>query len=889
MWLLAAAWVLGWQPAVAQLSAEQQRLLQQLPAEERSALLQGRGEPQRTAERPEFPELVRQDAAREAERQREADAARRIGPGDTLVIEFRPDEARLERLDSARAALNRVAAGRLDAGNPYRLDELGRVTLPGIGSIALAGLTTGEAQVRLAAEQDLRGITIGITRLPLDRLGVEGLRPFGYELFEGVPTTFAPVSDIPVPADYRLGPGDELRVQLFGNRNAEYRLPVSRDLAINFPELGPVSVGGLTFDEVRAELERRVGEQFIGTRLSVALGELRSIRIFVLGDVRRPGSYTVSSLATMTNALFYSGGVDPRGSLRRVELKRNGEVVTTLDLYDLLLDGNTRGDRRLQPGDVIFVPPVGARVGISGEVRRPAIYELRGEATTAELLRFAGGLMPRGDSRAVRLERLDDAGARIVEELDMSSGPGRMVRLRDGDLLRIPSAVQQLEGAVVLEGNVFRPGEYQWRSGLRLTDLLGSSRELKPRSDLRYILIRREVVPNAEILLFSIDLQEAWNTPADPQRNPPLLPRDTVYVFDRDVGREHITRRLREELALQTGPERPLPVVRIEGRVQAPGEYPLEPGMAVSDLLRAGGGLQDSAFLRDVELVRYQVVDGEARIAEVRRLDLAAILAGGQPDVLLQPSDFLNVRQVSGWRAQEVIELGGEVRFPGVYPFSPGETLASVIERAGGLTDLADPRAAIFTRQTLRDREREQLDVLAARIESDLAALALSDPDNIEAVSTGQTLLRQLRTAQPTGRLVIDLEGLLAQRRGTDVKLRAGDSLFIPTTSQEVMVLGEVQFSTAHLHQSGLSREDYINRSGGLTAKADSRRIYVVRASGEVVAGNSRAMARRGGIEPGDTIVVPLDTERVRPLVLWTGATQIIYQLAIAAAAVNSF
>lgn len=867
-------------PAAAQVSPERQRLLEQLPPAQRAEalrLLEGR-ETEPAAQRPEFPQLVMPLPGLPEDQ--DPEARERLRAGDTLVIAL--------EAEPGRKGADVVA--RVEAANPYQLDELGRVLLPGIGAIQLAGLTPREAVIRLGVEEDLRGLSMTITRLPLDRLGIAGLEPFGYDLFEGVPSTFAPVSDIPVPASYAIGPGDVLRVQLYGNRNAEYELPVGRDLQVNFPDIGPIPVAGMDFAALRAELERRVTEQFIGTRVNVTLGELRSIRVFVLGDVRRPGSYTVSSLATMTNALFYSGGVEQRGSLRRIELKRNGQVIQRLDLYDLLLDGNTRGDARLQPGDVIFVPPVGPRVSVAGQVRRPALYELTGPASTADLLRFAGGLQANGDSRAVQLERLDPSGARAVERLDMSGGPGRLVQVRDGDVLQVPAVDRQLEGAVVLQGHVFRPGEYPWQAGLRLTDLLGSTRDLRPRSDLRYVLVRREVVPNAEILVFSVDLEAAWAAADDPQQNPPLLPRDTVWVFDQDVGREHVTRRLTEELRRQTSPDRPLPVVKIEGRVNVPGEYPLEPGMGLRDLLRAGGGLTDSAYLRDVELVRYQVDGGEARVIELLTVDLAAILAGRSADVLLKPHDFVSIRELSGWRDQEVIELAGEVMFPGSYPFTPGETLSSVIARAGGLTPLAAPRAAVFTRQTLREREREQVEVLAARIESDLAALALSDPSNIEALGTGQTLLRQLRSAEPTGRLVIDLEGVLAGRRGADVKLRAGDTLLIPPSSQEVMVIGEVQFATAHLHQPRLQRNDYIGRSGGLTAKADERRIYVVRASGEVIASGSRALARnRIDIEPGDTIVVPLDTERVRPLLLWTSATQIIYNLAIAAAAVNSF
>src|SRR5690606_21784726 len=205
-------------------------------------------------------------------------------------------------------------------------------------------------------------------------------------------TTFAPATDVPVPADYIVGPGDTIEVQLIGNTKGRYSLVVGRDGQINFPELGPIAVAGRRFTEVRDDLEARVREQMIGTQASISIGELRSIRVFVLGDAQTPGSYTVSGLSTITNALFVSGGVKRIGSLRNIQLKRNGRTVTTLDLYDLLLRGDTSADVRLLPGDVIFVPPIGRTVSLVGEVRRPAIYELKDETTVSELLELGGGL-----------------------------------------------------------------------------------------------------------------------------------------------------------------------------------------------------------------------------------------------------------------------------------------------------------------------------------------------------------------------------------------------------------------------------------------------------------------------------------------------------------------
>ena len=286
----------------------------------------------------------------------------------------------------------RIFATRLASGNPYELDEFGHLYLPGVPRMALAGLNVDEASVRLKAEIALESFGLFVTLLPLEPTGLDALEPFGYSLFDreaGI--TFEPAVDLPAPTQYVLGPGDNLEVQLFGNENSEYFLESSREGTLNLPAIGPIVIGGLTFAEGRTVISERVAEQMIGVRVSVTLGELRSIRIFVLGDVERPGSYAVGGLSTMTNALFQSGGVKTIGSLRSIELKRGGETISTLDLYYLLLRGDTSGDARLEPGDVIFVPPVGDTVSIGGEVRRPAIYEILGGETIADAIQASGG------------------------------------------------------------------------------------------------------------------------------------------------------------------------------------------------------------------------------------------------------------------------------------------------------------------------------------------------------------------------------------------------------------------------------------------------------------------------------------------------------------------
>jgi protein involved in polysaccharide export with SLBB domain len=320
--------------------------------------------------------------------------------------------------------------------------------------------------------------------------------------------------------------------------------------------------------------------------------------------------------------------------------------------------------------------------------------------------------------------------------------------------------------------------------------------------------------------------------------------------------------------------------------------------MHVSDLLRAGGNLQDAAYANSAELTRYSVDDKGNRKTQTIDVDLAAIADGVVgADIALQPSDILNIKELPSWSEHEQVTLKGEVRFPGTYPIQRGETLRSVISRAGGLTGFAFPEGSVFTREDLKKREQEQLDLLATRMQSDLATLALqgaqaNQANATQSLSVGQSLLAQLKAAKAVGRLVIDLDQVIASHTGSDhdVTLRNGDELVVPRLRQEVTVIGEVQTNTSHLYQRGLSRSEYIAQSGGMTRKADDKQIYVVRANGSVIANNGNRWFRNGvEMKPGDTIVVPLDTERMPALPFWQAVTQIIYNVAIAAAAVNSF
>jgi polysaccharide export outer membrane protein len=781
--------------------------------------------------------------------------------------------------------------------NPYRLSRDGSIQLPGFVPMQLAGLTVEQATARIGAEPAFLQLKLKLSLLPLERRGVEALKPFGYDLFEADPSTFTPVTDVPVPSDYVVGAGDELTVQMYGSQNRTTKLVVGRDGRINFPELGPVSVGGQRFSAVQSALEERVSKQMIGVRASVSMGATRSIRVFVLGEANYPGSYTVSGLGTMTTALFASGGVKPIGSLRNVQLKRQGAVVRTLDLYDLLLKGDSSNDANLLPGDVIYIPTIQATVAIDGEVRRPAIYELKGTQSVAELVTLAGGLTPQADSNRAELTRINASSQRVVLDINLANGASKVQTLRDGDSIMVARVVPTLDSGVTLSGHVYSPRAVAWREGLRLSNVIKSVDELKPNADLHYVLIRRELPPDRRVAVLSADLSKALQDPTG-TADLVLMPRDQITVFDFETDRSRIIQPILADLRLQSAASRPTEVVRIDGRIKVRGEYPLEPNMHVSDLLRAGGNLQDAAYASSAELTRYSVDDKGNRKTQTIDVDLVAISDGVvSADIALHPSDILNIKELPSWSEHEQVTLRGEVRFPGTYPVQRGETLHSVISRAGGLTDFAFPEGSVFTRQDLKEREQQQLDLLAVRMQGDLATLALQSAQANQATATqslsvGQSLLAQLKAAKAVGRLVIDLDKVIAGHAGSDhdVVLRDGDVLVVPRQRQEVTVIGEVQTNTSHLYQRGLSRSDYVAQSGGLTRKADGSQIYVVRANGSVVANTGNRWFRSGvEMKPGDTVVAPMDTERLPTLPLWQAVTQIIYNVAIAAAAINSF
>jgi polysaccharide export outer membrane protein len=874
------------------LNKEQLRMLQQLSPTERENLLRFLQENKRVQQPTPVP--TTNTPSLETEREQtppplQTPKVPRLKAGDTVLIKFQrelpADDSR--RISPAEENAKKEKEEKLPEQRIFVIDQFGSIRLDGAGQILIQGLNESEAAERIQAEPEFKNVVVTVKLLPVEA----PLKPFGYDLFKS--TARAPVSpsDIPVPADYVIGPGDTVVVQIYGKENAERELVVSREGEIPFPGIGPIRVAGLTFSQMEREIKTRVAKRLIGISVSVTLGRLRTVRVFVLGEVERPGSYNVSGFSTMTNVLIASGGIKSIGSLRDIQLKRGGKTVGRMDLYDLLLNGDSRSDSRLLAGDAIFVPPVGARVGVAGSVRRPAIYELKSERSVGELISMAGGLTADAYLKSVQIERIRQNRERTRLDLDLTEPQNTRIEVHDGDVVTVKSVLKREEGIVTLIGHVQRPGKYSWRPNMRLSDLIPSVDVLLPQVDSGYALIRREREDDQSIELLSVNLARAMAHPGD-SVDPVLRSRDEVYIFDAVSDRSSVILPLLKEARAHASPDRPIREVAIEGSVHHAGRYPLGPNMRVSDLIAAAGGLNNEAYLLSGELTRFDTVAGEAREFSREQIDVGAALRGGDVgDPILKPHDRLVVRRIPGWDVVGQVELMGEVRFPGKYPAVRGEKLSSLIKRAGGLTREAYPRGAIFVRESVRVREQEHFTRLTAQLERDLAISVAEAPGIGErkdtALAEGQALLRQMRAARATGRLVINLEDVLREGSDFDVELEDGDRLFIPKRPHEVTVLGEVYYPTAHVYNKNLQRDEYVQLSGGVTERGNKGAVYVVHADGSVTPPlgwfNSNV-----DVGPGDTIVVPLKVDRVSSLKVATDISQIIFQLAVAVAAFNA-
>jgi len=721
----------------------------------------------------------------------------------------------------------------------------------------------------------------------------EELIPFGYDLFSGNPTSFTPINDIPVSSDYVLGPGDSLKVNLFGKGSQSYELVIDQEGITYLPELGPLHLAGQVFSEARKSIINTINQKMIGVKASVSMGQLRSIRVFVLGEAYLPGSYVVSSLSTMTNALVLSGGISQNGSLRNIQLKRKGKLIQSLDVYDLLLKGDTSNDAQLRSGDVVFIPSIGSTVGIKGEVRRPARYELAGEETAESLIQYAGGLFSSAYPQLATLQRIDENNERILLNLNLKKSSGLQTNLQNGDVISIPKVAEKVENIIKLTGHILREESLTWQKGLRLSDVVPKVQRLKPNPDLSYGLIKRYHQPDQKLEVISFNLGNALNQQGS-ESDTLLQNQDEIFFFGLyDSTRQKDIAMLIELLRVQSTIKTPSKEITVNGNVRYPGVYPLINGMNVSNLINAAGGLTEKAFKLRAELSRTEFNQLQKR--KQYRVDLNL----SQTDSLgfaLKSRDVLQIKTIPEWAESEEVTLSGEVKFPGTYPIYKNDTLAILLERSGGLTEYAYAPGAIFTRAELQKQQAKQLKEMQERLAEDIAKAELiavnqeSETKEASDVGEAQKILSQLKGTKATGRLVIDLEKVLAKNVNYSIPLQKGDALYIPSKKNSVTIVGEVQMPISQIYEPQLSHWDYIGRSGGTTVKADEDRVYIINANGAVkMPETSRWFANNEEqIAPGDTIVVPLDADKLNQIVLWRDMSQIFYQIALGAAAVGS-
>lgn len=790
---------------------------------------------------------------------------------------------------------------------------------------------------------------------------------FGLDVFANEPATFSPVMDIAIPQGYILGTGDSVSIQVFGKENREMQLTINRAGELVFPNLGPIRVAGLTFSELKSFVVNKIKQKIIGVDVVVSLAELRSMRIFVLGDAYKPGPYTLSSLSSVTHAIFAAGGISDIGSLRNIQIKRRGKLIQKVDLYDLLIEGDSSSDILLQSGDVVFVPPQGASVSVSGEVRRPAIYELNENDNFDSVISMAGGLLPSAFSKSATVERYNKSNLRSVINVDLSNETESSQMVKSGDFIRILKSSDMYEQSITLIGAVVRPGKYQWQQGMQISDLIyNADSHLLPYADLNYGIVVREIdtARNIEILQFNLaDIFEDQNS----TKNILLGTNDKVIVFSSEVrlsdeqflldelaytqeellakernlaiknntqkefwtkygkqsliaenktnkvlqsidevsgnvipknlsiremalfSRQRLLVPIVNKLRQQAGSGNAIQLVEIDGEVKFPGIYPLGKLARISDLVVAAGGVKESAYLSRAELTRNEM-NGISAVKVSKDIQLANALKNIDEDnVLLTSKDRLNVHRIPSWSENHVIELRGEVVFPGKYTVRRGDSLSSIIHKAGGLTPFADPNGSVFSRAKLKQLEKQNLVKVSADLRTEMVTKSLSSDGNVTSYSEIQSLLEDLSKIEPLGRLVINLPEVIASN-DYDVAIEGGDILYIPTRNNSVNVMGQVQVNSSHMFDSSISVEDYITQSGGLKKRADDERIYIISSNGSikmVEGSNWFSGAGSSTLKAGDSIVVPLDSEYMNNLTLWTTATTIMYNTAVAVAAIS--
>jgi protein involved in polysaccharide export with SLBB domain len=696
------------------------------------------------------------------------------------------------------------------------------------------------------------------------------LTQYGYSMFNSQVSTFAPTNNIPVSDDYVVGPGDTFNVLVWGRVNDSWSLQVQRNGQVDVPQIGPLDVAGLTFEQAKKLIEDKA-TQMTGVHANVTMGELRTIQVFVVGEVSQPGPYTLSALSRVSNALAAAGGISKIGSLRRIQVKRSNQIVKTVDLYAVLMRGDTSSDLRLQQDDVIHVPVIGPTFGITGVVKRPAIYEMiHPSERLSDAIALGGGVGPFAYTERIQVQRVENHVRKVVLDTTVNQLSSAKFDTIDGDLIRVFPVLPVQKNKVTLIGNVYRAGDFQWYRGMRVSDLVNLGEGVEPHTYFNYALVARLEPPQLYPHYMPVDLGKVLDSPGG-SADLELQPLDQVTVYSEDSLRD-------------------LPTVTVTGEVRMPGKYRMDPKMRVSDLIYLAGGLRDDAYRDKATLARTQVIDGVRTQHSYIDVNLkTALTPSSQNNPLLENNDQLFISAANDWHLPWTIAVAGRVKRPGTYAIRDGETLDEVLNQAGGFLPDAFPKGIIFTRTSVRMAEQKRLQDSMENLAQDLVQLELmataqggaaaGGGANLAAeISAIQQLLAQAQSAQADGRIVVPVAGAEQSRMSTmPVMLQDGDNLTVPVRPVSVNVLGQVYSPTSILARPHMTVREYLYKAGGPTLNGDMDNLMVVKADGAIITDKGLREGEKNGLFPmlpvisggimakeldvGDTVFVPQNVQ----------------------------
>ncbi len=666
-----------------------------------------------------------------------------------------------------------------------------------------------------------------------------GKKVFGRDIFNNKNLTFEPAMNIATPQSYMLGPGDVVAVDVYGASQKTFNCTVSPDGQIVIEGFGPIQVGGLSIASAKARIRSTLGSRYRSSRINLSLGQTRTITVNVMGEVKVPGTYTLSAFATVFHALYMAGGTNDIGTLRNIKIYRNNHLISVCDIYDYILNGKMTGNVRLNDGDVISVGPYDCLVDITGKVKRPMYYEMKKNESVGTLLKYAGGFTGDAYTKAVRVNRKTGREYAVfnVDEFDMNS-----FRIADGDSVTVDSVLPRYHNTVEIKGAVFRPGMYQLGDGINSVRTLIQHAEGLTEDAFTNRAVMHRMNEDRTLKVIPVDIKGIMSGKI---ADIPLKENDVLFIPSKQIAMTERT-------------------ITIQGEVQYPGIYKYADNETLEDLVLQAGGLKDAASTVKVDIARRVVIPHalttDSIIAQNYTFALKdGFVIDGEPGFVLQPFDEVYVRKNPSYSVQQNVSIEGEAQFPGTYTLSKRNArLTDLLKAAGGITDIAYIKGARLERQANADekaRMEAAYKMQQEQLQQQLLQLAASSQNsNIMQAGTEATKKQlekfQVPNSYPVG---IELDKAISNPQSdANIVLRAGDRLILPRYTATVKINGAVMYPNVVSFQKGKSAHYYINAAGGYAQNARKGGAYIIYMNGMV------AKAKTGAkIEPGCEIVVP--------------------------------